>query len=286
MFTAFIEKVKAGKAKMAGSGFGGKGLERLEQDREAKDRAQRSAYGEEDSAKTKEDKEKEGGEGGEKKAGDGTAGVGESKKTGGTGTAAELGLPDINVEVRRGPAPDTGKKGYGIKMNEANLAALKAAEDEARKRGLNIGGLASAQSVIAKLTASINAKKQQQFGGKVSDGQTDLEAARRRDPDATEYHAIVPINDFAQRARWKVTNKETMARLIEESGASITNKGVFYDKGKTPGSEDQPPLHLLVESNSADAVSHAVRLIKEVLYEASVSALEAENNRPAGRYTV
>lgn len=183
---AFIEKVKAGKAKVAGSGFGGKGLERLEQDRDAKERAQRTAYGEEDISKAAEDKEKEG----EGKTADGKT---ESKAAPGP-TAADLGLPDIDVEVRRGPAPDTGKKGYGIKLNEANMAALKAAEDEAKKRGLTISGLAGAQSVIAKLTASIQAKKQQQFGVRPTE-QDDMEAARRRDPDATEYHAIVQIND-------------------------------------------------------------------------------------------
>ena len=36
------------------------------------------------------------------------------------------------------------------------------------------------------------------------------ESQRRRDPDATDFHAIIYINDYPQKARWKVTNKETM----------------------------------------------------------------------------
>lgn len=50
------------------------------------------------------------------------------------------------------------------------------------------------------------------------------EAARRRDPDATDFHAIIWINDYPQKARWKVTNKDTMvhvrfsARLTSRSG--------------------------------------------------------------------
>lgn len=194
-------------------------------------------------------------------------------------------MPDIEVEVRRGPAPDTGRKGYGIKINEANLASLKAAETAAQQAGIDATGISKAQSVIAKLTASIQARKQQQFGGG-REGESDLDAARRRDPDATEYHAVVPIGRFGQRARWKVTNKETISRLIEETGASITNKGVYYEKGKEPTGPDDPPhLHLLVESNIASKVEHAIREIKQLLFDASVQALEADANRP-GKYSV
>lgn len=58
-----------------------------------------------------------------------------------------------------------------------------------------------------------------------------------------------------QKARWKVTNKETMSILTEETGASITNKGIFYDKGKEPDYDDPPKLHLLIESNDEARVS-------------------------------
>ncbi|KAH0840058.1 P-loop containing nucleoside triphosphate hydrolase protein [Lanmaoa asiatica] len=50
----FLEKVKTGKAQVAGSGFGGKGLDRLDKEREAKDRAERKAYGEPEEEKTEE----------------------------------------------------------------------------------------------------------------------------------------------------------------------------------------------------------------------------------------
>ncbi|KAJ3554166.1 hypothetical protein NM688_g3246 [Phlebia brevispora] len=39
----FLEKLKSGKAKAAGSGFGGKGLDRLDQERDAKEKAERKA---------------------------------------------------------------------------------------------------------------------------------------------------------------------------------------------------------------------------------------------------
>lgn len=38
-------------------------------------------------------------------------------------------------------------------------------------------------------------------------------------------------------------------QLIEATGASVTNKGIYYDHGKEPPVDGPPKLHLLVESN-------------------------------------
>ena len=37
--------------------------------------------------------------------------------------------------------------------------------------------------------------------------------SKRTAIDATEFHAIIPINDYPQKARWRVTNKETMVQV-------------------------------------------------------------------------
>jgi ATP-dependent RNA helicase DDX46/PRP5 len=133
-----------------------------------------------------------------------------------------------------------------------------------------------AQAVAASLNASLRQKRTDAFD------QTDADAARRRDPDATDFHATIPINDYPQKARWRVTNKETMVQLIENTGASVTNKGtvwghhvpflfefdaemrsagVFYEKGKDPGPDDPPKLHLLIESNDEHRVCHGHVLV-------------------------
>lgn len=77
-------------------------------------------------------------------------------------------------------------------------------------------GAAGAASVLAKFNAMLKAKKA--AAQQPEDHST--EAARRRDPDATDYHAIVWINDYPQKARWKVTNKETMVH-VSPIGLSI-----------------------------------------------------------------
>jgi ATP-dependent RNA helicase DDX46/PRP5 len=66
--------------------------------------------------------------------------------------------------------------------------------------------------VIANFNAILKAKQGQGRDRPEIDLSTD--SARRRDPDATDFHAIIYINDYPQKARWKVTNKETMVQVI------------------------------------------------------------------------
>ncbi|GAA6007773.1 hypothetical protein JCM10207_004869 [Rhodosporidiobolus poonsookiae] len=259
MAKAFAEKVKAGKAQAASSGFGGKGLERLDNDRDAASRAERAAYGE---------------TGGDKKGEDGEES--EADKT-------AKSVENLEVEIRRGPAPDLAK-GKSAPAAGATSAETKAADEAAKKAeadalaaGKN-AGVAGAASVIAKFNAMLKAKKAAAQGA--DDNST--EAARRRDPDATDYHAIVWINDYPQKARWKVTNKETMVHFVDTTGASITFKGIYYEPGKEPGPNDLPKLHLLIESNEELRVKHAIAEIKKSLIEGATMALEAEQRQPVG----
>ena len=89
--SGFLEKVKAGKAQAASSGFGGKGLDRLDKERDAKERAERKAYGE----PAEEDKAAE----------DAAA----KATTGGD----DMTFGNFKVEIKRGPAPDSSKLGVG-----------------------------------------------------------------------------------------------------------------------------------------------------------------------------
>lgn len=291
----FLAKVKEGKAKTAGSGFGGKGLDKFDAERDAKDRAQRSAYGEDG---TGPDKQAETAK---------TAADGAGKET----AAAKI---DFNVEIVRGPAPDKLPSGptrpvapstpLELGMDVAQLppqtlAALQRAE--AAGRGSNVKeNLASA---VAKIQASLRNAKAERAG-------TGATPQKAKDPDATDFHAIVPINDYPQKARWKATNKEQMVQLIELSGASITNKGrwrmnriaslslacanastftgIFYEAGKEPGPGQEPKLHLLIESNEEFRVKLAVDELRRILLEASVAAIQNESRAPMpqGRYQV
>ncbi|KAF8605294.1 P-loop containing nucleoside triphosphate hydrolase protein [Ceratobasidium sp. AG-I] len=282
MAKAFLEKVKSGKAhSYVGAGFGGKGLDKFDQERDAKERAQRAAYGEAVEEKPKVEEE-------------------ETAAAGPTATVKEddMTFGNFKVEIRKGPAPDSAKAastpaGAAARWNKSKddeakaLSNLKAAQEAAaRISSKDSVEYRQAQSVIAKFNAQLRATKLMVQ----SQAQLDEVAGRKpKDPDATDFHAIIPINDYPQKARWRVTNKETMVQLIDMTGASVTNKGIYYDSGKEPPPEGPPKLHLLVESNDEFRVEQAVREIKRLLIEASTAALAAEQRNPtatAGRYSV
>ena len=103
--SGFLEKVKAGKAQAAGSGFGGKGLDRLDKERDAKERAERKAYGE----PAEEDK---------------AAAEDAAAKVAAGGDDMTFG--NFKVEIKRGPAPDSSKLGVGGAIAAAKkLGSLK-----------------------------------------------------------------------------------------------------------------------------------------------------------------
>jgi len=161
---------------------------------------------------------------------------------------------------------------------------MRAAEEAAARAGKDTAAHKQASSVVSKLNAQLRAFKLVQQ----SQLQAEDTSGRKANPDSTDFHAIIPINDYPQKARWRVTNKETMVQLIDMTGASVTNKGIYYDHGKEPPFEGPPKLHLLVESNEEYRVEQAVREIKRLLIEASAAALQAEMRNPTatGRYSV
>lgn len=160
---------------------------------------------------------------------------------------------NFKVEIKRGPAPDSSKGQLGVagaaaaarrlaqaKEEEKMQSSLRAAEEAAARADKDTAAHKQALSVIAKLNAQLRASKLVLQ----SQAQLDDVAGRKpKDPDATDFHAIIPINDYPQKARWRVTNKETMVQvsiaalipsirlakwqrqLVDMTGASVTNKG-------------------------------------------------------------
>lgn len=310
LIPGFLAKIKAGSAKAAGSGFKGKGLERLDKRRDEKDRNEKSTYGDTSEAlslasregavipykpKTNEYKPQE------------------SNKT----NEVDYTFTEIKVEIVHGPAPDKAANPalYGTPGRNAIASLPQQTIDalaKARKEGRHVdaGHLAK---VVARLTQSIELTKAEKFG---SPAPEPAAAKKSKDPDATDWHAVFPINDYPQKARWKATNKEQMTLLSEVSGASITMRGelslhrhytcllslaewqcleailgrnpfgarranradlltsgIYYPPGEEPRMNGEPKLHLLIESNDEMKVRAAVEEIRRNLVEASVLAL-------------
>ncbi len=127
---------------------------------------------------------------------------------------------NFKVEVKRGPAPDSSKGLLGVaaataaarrlaqaKEEEKMQNSLRIAEEAASRAGKDSAAYKQAQGVVSKLNAQLRAARL------VAQSQAAFEAKGGKDPDATDFHAIIPINDYPQKARWRVTNKETMVQV-------------------------------------------------------------------------
>lgn len=178
----FKGKLSVGAAKSSHFGFGGRGLDRIEVGRQRLIQAQAAILVEDDQ--------------------------GDPDIAAARAADETHRLNETDIQVSTGPVPENIRENKQPVYTEFDQTANQARLDAARAAGADTTKL---QEVIARINAVTNKRREE------------LESARRaRDPDATKFHAIFPINDFPQKARWNVTNKETMAMLVESTGAAST----------------------------------------------------------------
>lgn len=254
MRKAHREKVKSGKAKDT-SGFGGKGLDRLDAEREAarvRERKTHRAEGEEE--ETKEDK-KEDDENKHEKALDAIKAAASGVQSRSSAKPEESG--EAKTTQAGSGATGTGAAGAdGVKSKDA-LDKVSSAVSAINSRLGKAGQLRAGQSIDNK------------------------------GPDAGAFHATLEINDFPQKARWAVTNRTNVAKILEATGTSITTKGNFYPPGKEVPAGADPKLYILIEGDTELVVSSALQEMTRLLREGTIAAADADSRAPAsGRYTV
>lgn len=245
MRKAHREKVKSGKAKDT-SGFGGKGLDRLDQEREAarlRERKTHKAEGEEEEFKEdkKDDEEK-----------------------------AEKALNAIRAAASGVQAREAAKA-------EADAKPAQRIEPSAASTDKSKDPLDKVSSAVSAINSRLGKAGQLRAGQSIDN----------KGPDAGAFHATLEINDFPQKARWAVTNRTNVAKILEATGTSITTKGTFYPLGKEvpPGAE--PKLYILIEGDTEVVVGSALNELTRLLREGTIAAADADSRAPAsGRYTV
>ena len=249
MRKAFQDKVKSGKAR-DNSGFGGKGLDRLDQEREAARLRERKSH----RTEGEEPEEEEEGKGKDDKKIDKAVSAIQAAASGISARETQTKLPDLEPK-------------YTIHKRE---------EAPAPAAGGN-NPLDKVSSAINAINARLNKTGQLRPGQPVDN----------KGPDAGAFHATLEINDFPQKARWAVTNRTNVAKILEATGTSITTKGTYYAAGKEvpPGAE--PKLYILVEGDTELVVASAMNELTRLLKEGTVAAADAESRAPAsGRYNV
>ncbi len=255
---AFIEKVKTGKEKVSGSGFGGKGLERLDQERDAARTRERKTY-----------------------------------KTG------EEGEDDEKEEVKKDKEDDLVAKAASMVQSAAAPVPLPGVP-----KGIDLDG---------KIIVHGPENPLEKVGQAAADIQNRLSKNREmrtgvpidnKGPDAGAFHATLEINDFprqssyfphvavftnsiTEKARWAVTNRTNVAKILEATGTSITTKGSFYGTGKEPQAGENPKLYILVEGDTEIVVTNAMRELMRLLKEGTIAAADSDARAPTtGRYNV
>ena len=139
------------------------------------------------------------------------------------------------------------------------------------------GALEKAASAVSDINARLAKAGQLRHGQPIDN----------KGPDAGAFHATLEINDFPQKARWAVTNRTNVAKILEATGTSITTKGTFYAAGKEPAPGAEPKLYILVEGDTEVVVSSALTELTRLLKEGTVAAQQTESRGPVrGRYTI
>ncbi|KAF7719338.1 DEAD box Pre-mRNA-processing ATP-dependent RNA helicase, prp5 subfamily [Penicillium ucsense] len=254
MVNNFLDKVKAGKEKASGSGFGGKGLERLDQERETARNRERRTYKTGEEGEEEEDKD-------DKK-----------DKKGDEDRFAKALSAVQSAATAPAPAPLAGvPKGIDL---DGKITVHRTEKDPnaGTKNALDKVG-----SAVADIHARLSRAGVMRSGVPIDN----------RGPDAGAFHATLEINDFPQKARWAVTNRTNVAKILEATGTSITTKGSFYPTGKVPGPNENPKLYILVEGETEISVTNAMRELMRLLKEGTVAAADSDARQPAsGRYSV
>ncbi|KAM5453896.1 pre-mRNA processing RNA-helicase [Microsporum audouinii] len=248
MVTAFLDKVKEGKEKASGSGFGGKGLERLDQERDATRNRERKTYktGEEGEDEDKEEEKKE-------------------KET-------DL-FSRVASAVQSSTATPTFGTPGGVDL-DGKITVHRTQKEPNSATGKNT--LDKVGSAVADIHARLNKAGVMRSGVPIDN----------KGPDAGAFHATLEINDFPQKARWAVTNRTNVAKILEATGTSITTKGSFYPAGKEPQPGENPKLYILVEGDTELVVTNAMRELMRLLKEGTIAAADSDARAPSGRYNV
>ncbi|KAI1675239.1 DEAD/DEAH box helicase [Pyrenophora tritici-repentis] len=255
MANTFHQKCKEGTEKYYG-GFGGKkgGLDKLDKARaleKKRERQQLKLEGVEVEASEDEEEDPKKPE---------VAGPDTAKATDGAKVATEsddqppwMKLLNSKIVVNKTERPEATTSGKPMSARERAMAAASKVDGRLSKKGMIHAG----------------------------------QPIDNKGPDAGLYHSTIEINDFPQKARWAVTNRTNVAKILEQTGVSITTKGNFYAAGKEPGETDLPKLYILVEGDTENIVTKAMMELTRLLREGIIATEESSAVRqPTGRYKI
>ncbi|KAK5116009.1 hypothetical protein LTR62_000465 [Meristemomyces frigidus] len=275
----FQEKVSSGEAKKMTSGFGGRGIERLDESRAAERARERKMH------KTGDDNDEDD-ESKDDKPVDKKQAELDKMLAKATGQVKDRDAEQEAAASATQQPSSLLPSALADHLNKAMIVEKRVLPEPSASGTPSAkinDKLAKVNAAVAKINSKLGAKGTPRPGIPIDN----------RGPDAGAFHATLEINDFPQKARWAVTNRTNVAKILDSTGTSITTKGTFYAPGKEPeaGTGDLPKLYILVEGDTEIVVEGAMRELTRLLREGTVAALEAEGamggaKAGGGRYSV
>ncbi|KAI0776484.1 eukaryotic type KH-domain type I [Irpex lacteus] len=127
-------------------------------------------------------------------------------------------------------------------------------------------------SEAAAAAAAIAAKIAAQFAGQPGGGSV----LGPKDPHDGEFVHDIDINDV--RNRYLLTKGSTQTQIHEETGASVSTKGIWYpDRSKA--TEKDPPLYLHISATTKEILQSAVDKVNELINIDMGSLVEDKKDR-------
>ena len=229
---AYQAKIKAGAAGTVGSGYGGRGLSRLDEGHERLKRTQKFLRGPDEALDSEEEEEV---------------------------LATALGVPETKkLKVDSGAAvPPKPKSTPSQNVAPDHLMAVlrkinekvSTTEDDNDPLALLNSRYKSATSTSGEVMAVYDRPK----GPGIA-------------PVARAFYAEFEVNDYPLIVRQKVTHKETLSAIMEYSGAALLIKGEHVPQGKQ-SKEGQRKLYIRIDSDTEAAVERALKELRRLLYE-------------------
>ena len=283
----FLEKIKQGGV-AASRGFGGRGLEKMEEQREYMKKAQKLVYNQDDLESSDDEELIEV---------DGELCLVSKKKS----ELEEKIEQQLNSSFNSKAANEAGtaKTDAGaldVVMTEADETAVaesaEAPVPSVAPSEIALSDLANVAK-CKEIIALISIRVQEQAHAMV--GSTNLKDSKKASivTDAEEkpasFNCEIEINDYPQYARWKVTNRDSVNTIYDVSKAAITVRGTFINpNSKAPLDPAVRKLYLFVEAESELALDRAKAEIKRIIKEATFEAVSKGHLDPAtrGKYSI
>ena len=252
---SFLAKVRSGEAQSAGSGFGGKGLERIDEERAALRKSQKRAFGAEEEDEEEEEKEKE------------------------KETVEALLKP--KEEKEKVPEAKQVKTKSNADAPSSGVSGIKAAQLAAAQIASKVAALNPKSQASSDALSALNARFKPAPNSPAAQGEIlpmfEPKALGEDSANAPSvirgYCCEIDINDYPQNARWRITSRDTVSSIIEYSETSIVVRGLYFPPGKSPRDTERR-LHLRIEGPTEVLVEKARAEIQRILVEATMEAAE------------